>query len=454
MSRFIIGRRRGATLVALALLGVVPTVAYRPPARVLTRASRPVLRPLRHTTASAHVLRSHAAPLRARLSRRRRVPDVCASAAMATASVRRAIMPVLWVVSTCIVALVPTTLALLQQQVSKGRRGKLLERTFTGCALGLVVSMWIFSSTFVYVLVFCVMGVLAQQEYYKMAANRGYFPARKLSILGSLAMYVAGADGRRGVIDAALPLAGIYTTMYLLTRPKPEPTLDDVTTTFMGIYYLGFVPSFWVRLRGLSTGAAPFVFSWWPAALRPERFTHGAVITWWTFLSIVCSDIGAYFVGKTFGSRKLCSAVSPNKTVEGAVGGALAAMGVSMLGGYLMGWPLWWISGAINGLLASVMALVGDLTISMFKRSSGVKVRPRASRAAPVNPVTRRVLCSPGTRPHPDRPRARQDTGNLLPGHGGLLDRIDSFLLAAAPVYFYVKYALPLFPQAPLSLLS
>mmetsp|Transcript_713 Transcript_713/g.2129 ORF Transcript_713/g.2129 Transcript_713/m.2129 type:complete len:200 (-) Transcript_713:62-661(-) len=190
------------------------------------------------------------------------------------------------------------------------------------------------------------------------------------------------------------------------------PTLDDVTSTFMGIYYLGFLPSFWVRLRGLTTPAPNFQFPWWPEALRPDRFTHGAVITWWTFLSIVCADIGAYFVGKRFGQTKLLATVSPNKTVEGLLGGMAAAVCSSVLGAYLMGWPLWYISGAIHGILACGMALIGDLTISMFKRSSGVK-----------------------------------DTGRLLPGHGGLLDRVDSFLLAAAPVYFYVKYALPCFPQ-------
>ncbi|KAJ1635299.1 phosphatidate cytidylyltransferase [Pavlovales sp. CCMP2436] len=257
------------------------------------------------------------------------------------------------------------------------------------------------------------MGVLAQQEYFQMAQGRGLFPARRLSMLGSVLMYIAAADGRRGVIDAALPLVGIYTTMYLLTRPTPEPTLDDVTSTFMGVYYLGFLPSFWVRLRGLAVEGAPsFAFQWWPAGLGPGLFTHGAVITWWTFLSIVCSDIGAYFVGKGFGSTKLISSVSPNKTLEGALGGMAAAVLSSLLGAYLMRWPSWWLSGALHGVIASVSALVGDLTISMFKRSSGVK-----------------------------------DTGKLLPGHGGLLDRVDSFLLAAAPIYFYVKYALPLFPR-------
>lgn len=276
----------------------------------------------------------------------------------------------------CIFGMVPASAAFIP-----GRRStdKLLARTFTGCALGLVVSCWIFSSPALHVAVFCAMGILAQQEYYEMAQGRGLFPARKLSMVGSLVMYLAAADGRRGVVDAALPLAGIYTTMYLLLRPKPEPTLDDVTSTFLGIYYLGFLPSFWVRLRGIAAVGAPLALSGVPQGmgLRRLTLTHGTVISWWTFLSIVCADIGAYFVGKAFGSTKLISSVSPNKTIEGALGGVLAAVGTSLLGAYLMRWPMWYVSGALHGVIAAVCALIGDLTISMFKRSSGVKVRRR-----------------------------------------------------------------------------
>jgi len=101
--------------------------------------------------------------------------------------------------------------------------------------------------------------------------------------------------------------------------------------------------------------------------------------------------------------------VSPKKTWEGLYGGCAAAMAVSALGGTLMGWPLPLITGGAYGLMCALMALVGDLTVSLLKRSAQVK-----------------------------------DTGSLLPGHGGLLDRLDSYLLVAAPAYFFVKLLLPL----------
>ena len=124
-------------------------------------------------------------------------------------------------------------------------------------------------------------------------------------------------------------------------------------------------------------------------------------------ISIVSADIAAYFGGKRWGKTKLIS-VSPNKTWEGLISGIAGCVGMMVVGASLMRWPVPLLSGALYGVMCAVMALIGDLTVSLLKRSANVK-----------------------------------DTGDLLPGHGGLLDRIDSFLLVPAPAYFFVKYALP-----------
>ena len=83
--------------------------------------------------------------------------------------------------------------------------------------------------------------------------------------------------------------------------------------------------------------------------------------------------MGAYFTGKSFGKTPLIS-VSPNKTWEGLIGGCVAAMLVSASGAKLMGWPRPLLSGSLYGLVAAVMALIGDLTVSLLKRSAGFKV--------------------------------------------------------------------------------
>jgi|TARA_B100000524_G_scaffold322903_2_gene204532 phosphatidate cytidylyltransferase len=185
--------------------------------------------------------------------------------------------------------------------------------------------------------------------------------------------------------------------------------MNDISTTVMGIYYFGYMPSFWIRLRCLGAVPPAAIFAMFlppkARALFPicalesvgaDLFSSGALIEWWTMISIVAADVAAYFSGTRYGKRALIK-VSPNKTWEGLAGGVLAAVAFSTTGAVLMGWPLPAVSGPSYGLICAVMALIGDLTVSLLKRSAGVK-----------------------------------DTGALLPGHGGLLDRLDSYLLVLA----------------------
>ena len=126
-------------------------------------------------------------------------------------------------------------------------------------------------------------------------------------------------------------------------------------------------------------------------------FAPGPVIVLWLILMVCAADIGAYFAGRAFGQRKLAPRVSPGKTWEGAAGGlALLALVAAGGAGYFGLPPL--ISVAF-GCGVGIFSIIGDLTESMFKRAAALK-----------------------------------DSGTLLPGHGGLLDRIDS-VTAAAPLY-------------------
>jgi phosphatidate cytidylyltransferase len=126
-------------------------------------------------------------------------------------------------------------------------------------------------------------------------------------------------------------------------------------------------------------------------------FARGPQIVLWMVLMVIAADIGAYFTGRSFGRRKLAPRVSPGKTLEGAVGGLLMAALVGWGGAAYFGFPP--LAAAAFGCAAGVFSIIGDLTESMFKRAAGLK-----------------------------------DSGSLLPGHGGLLDRIDS-VTAAAPLY-------------------
>ena len=126
-------------------------------------------------------------------------------------------------------------------------------------------------------------------------------------------------------------------------------------------------------------------------------FARGPQIVLWLVLLVISADVGAYFAGRGLGHRKLAPRVSPGKTVEGAAGGLLLVALMAWLGAAHFGLPR--PNAVAFGCAVGIFSIIGDLTESMFKRAAGLK-----------------------------------DSGVLLPGHGGLLDRIDS-VTAAAPLY-------------------
>jgi len=168
------------------------------------------------------------------------------------------------------------------------------------------------------------------------------------------------------------PLAALLLAITVATKNKA--TLDGASLLLMGAVYIGFGFAAMIDVR--------------------DAEPHGLFWTALAFGSIWASDTGAYFAGRSFGRTKLWPSISPNKTVEGAVGGALAAIGVAII--FALAAPNWLTVGraVAIGIAASVAGLIGDLIQSAYKRLRGVK-----------------------------------DTGRLLPGHGGVLDRCDSWLI-------------------------
>eukprot|EP00977_Amphora_coffeiformis_P030142 scaffold44958_cov145-Amphora_coffeaeformis.AAC.1 len=180
-------------------------------------------------------------------------------------------------------------------------------------------------------------------------------------------------------------------------RRKPT-TIPEIATTFTGMFYLGYVPSFWVRIRLLGannepTRLAPIVEpflrfiqnkaeaklpSFIPQAVHLP-ITSGSIFIFWTWLCLAFSDVGAYFVGKFHGKTKLgeilpaAGATSPNKTVEGVIGGCAASAVFGVIGAWVQKWPLWPITGTIHGVMLALLGLLGDLTASMLKRDAGLK---------------------------------------------------------------------------------
>jgi len=179
--------------------------------------------------------------------------------------------------------------------------------------------------------------------------------------------------------------------LYLFLRiifGRTECHFEDIAYTLLGIVYIPFLLSFAVMTRNLERG---FEFIW--------LVIIGAVMT----------DIFAYFVGVSIGKNKIIPHISPKKTIEGSIGGAIGCMLVMMLYGEIImnraGMaPISLYHFAVMGFLCGVVAQFGDWAASAIKRFSGIK-----------------------------------DFGNLIPGHGGIMDRIDSILFVSPLVYIYVN---------------
>jgi phosphatidate cytidylyltransferase len=249
-------------------------------------------------------------------------------------------------------------------------------------------------------------------EFFRMAQFKGIRPAAKTTLVAVQLLLVstqvaAGSlwpgGGMAGDVAAAvLPASGAVICGWLLLQPVTG-TIADIAASVFGLFYLGFLPSHWIKLRDLTDPAlAPALDGLgWP-------WSPGMALTLLACLMIVATDIGSYMIGRRLGRHAL-SPISPGKTVEGALGGVLCALLVGALGGVLLGWRWGWLIGAVLGAVVSLFALVGDLTESMMKRDAGLK-----------------------------------DSGDAIPGHGGILDRIDSYLFVPAVVYSLVTLLLPM----------
>ncbi|NJK50144.1 phosphatidate cytidylyltransferase [Candidatus Gracilibacteria bacterium] len=274
----------------------------------------------------------------------------------------------------------------------------------------LVMGGWYFTLG-VGVLVF-----LGEREYFELVRAKGIVPAGKTTLVLSQLLLVIAAIAPN-LTDAAFPLTGGLICFYLLFQPKLA-TIADISTSILGLFYGGYLPSYWIRLRvGFHPTSMPvsIASSDLPAlGFLPESWTHpklfppALIVTCVAFGCIIAADITAYIMGKWLGRTQL-SHISPKKTVEGTIFGVLGSIAIAEIGAWYLEWPYWQITGLILGILIGIVSLLGDLTESMMKRDAGVK-----------------------------------DSGQLIPGHGGILDRTDSYVFTAPVVYYFVTLLLPL----------
>ncbi len=261
-----------------------------------------------------------------------------------------------------------------------------------------------------FTLMFCAIVYLGQLEYFDLVRATGIAPAAKTTLVVSQLLLIV-ATLSADLADVVMPVAGTFICFYLLFQPKLA-TIADISTSILGLFYGGYLPSYWVRMRSLDgVSNLPLGGYWTENWTNISALPQGLKVTLLTFLCIWAADIGAYFIGKFFGKTRL-SDISPKKTVEGAVFGVFGSVVVAISGAWYLDWSGWPWTGLALGLLIGIASLLGDLTESMMKRDAGVK-----------------------------------DSGQLIPGHGGILDRADSYVFTAPLVYYFVTLLLPLLPS-------
>jgi len=275
-------------------------------------------------------------------------------------------------------------------------------RIRSGLLIGIFGLVVVLLGGWFFTLAIALLTYLALLEFFRMAEFKGIRPATKTTLFSCIVIIISTYLETIGLLEqeisnAILPICSVGICTWLLLQPK-SGTISDIAASIFGLFYLGFLPSYWIKLRGLES----IMISTNQGLISFENLsnTTGLNLTLSSCFLIVASDIGSYFIGKSFGKRSL-SPISPSKTIEGLIGGILCSILLAIFFAFLLNWENPFLVGTLYGILISLMALVGDLIESMMKRDAKIK-----------------------------------DSGTFLPGHGGVLDRIDSYIFTPSVLYY------------------
>jgi phosphatidate cytidylyltransferase len=250
--------------------------------------------------------------------------------------------------------------------------------------IGAPVAIWVVGRAhpFIFDAAISLCAALALYEFLDLGKAKGYDMPVPLCIAVMLfinaAFILEPVSVEMGVFVALLVIPGSY----VFSRGKLEDSLPSSGIAVLATLYVGMLGGSLIRLH--------------------NDFSDGAKLVFFLLLVVWLGDSGAYYFGRTFGSHKLSPRISPKKTVEGLMGGVFASTVTAVVihFTFFKNFPL--LHAIIAGVILSIAGVIGDLAESMWKRSAAVK-----------------------------------DSGTLLPGHGGFLDRFDSIFYTAPILYSY-----------------
>lgn len=266
------------------------------------------------------------------------------------------------------------------------------KRIITGLLIGIavVIIMWL-GDPWVTAAV-CVVSALAAYEFYRIVKKENIQPLTRLGVLFSMLFAVNAFVQAHSInfagVSSWFTLTLLVTSitviplLWLLFKQNREHAFINWGWTVAGTLYTGWLLSFYIHIRAMENGLG------------------------WLFMVLACTafcDVFAYVVGSNLGRHALASSISAGKTIEGSIGGLVASVVFAVVSCLLFNLPVSYWQMILAGIIIAVFAQLGDLVESMLKRNMRMK-----------------------------------DAGNVLPGHGGILDRIDSHLLVAPAAYYLI----------------
>ena len=295
-----------------------------------------------------------------------------------------------------------------------GRKGmsETLTRVLTAVAL-LVPVLWVVvEGGLPYLAVVTAFVLLGQREFYHLIEEKGARPLWGLGLTAGAALQLVAYVGNAYYATLLMTASLLALMVAQLRKRNITESLASISGTFFGVFYVGWLMSHAIVLREFyEKGAQGLILLLDPADLgRLELHPDAGIFFFiFTLAVVITCDTGAYFAGRAYGRHKLAPQISPGKTIEGAAGGVVwgTLAGLICKAVFDQFWPslsasLDWMVVTLFGVVLASVGIVGDLVESLLKRDAKLK-----------------------------------DTGALLPGMGGVLDRIDAALLAI-PVMHYM----------------
>lgn len=283
--------------------------------------------------------------------------------------------------------------------MANNEKRSFLRRFFSGSVLFILVVAALLLSRYSFLAVLIAICVGAMLELFRLANAHGTHPQKVLGIItgvlmiGASFLFTASSTNFVDLDIATWFFIGIMLLFFIvfiaeLFRKKENP-LANIAVTLCSIIYIALPLSLmcYIAIGGMS-----------PLTAGPDDYQPWTVLCY--IFVIWSNDIGAYLAGVPLGKHKMFPRISPKKSWEGFAGGMVAAVGIAVLSGWLLDQDIAFWAGL--GLITVIFGVLGDLVESLIKRSAGIK-----------------------------------DSGAIMPGHGGWLDRFDSLLIATPFVFVY-----------------